>query len=231
MNNAHSIIIDYPIDYIKYPLAKTEKIYKVELNKNEYLIIPKYWFHWVYTDPSTISVNYEIGFVNFKDYDNHFYNSINISNPYKGYNNNFDIKYTDFINSSLDHNFRSIISQTNDCSPVIKNNLKKYYYNDILSNIIEKNKENHVYIGHNNIHKNSVLSPISHIKSIIDRTFYYDIYFKSTVWLTLDKMINSGLHHDDTNNIIYVLDGKKTIYLFHPNSKSNLYIIDQNNIM
>jgi hypothetical protein len=72
------------------------------------------------------------------------------------------------INSSLDHTFRSIISQTINCCPVIKN------------------KEIHVYIGHN-IHKNSLLS-------IIDSSFY--------LWL-------------------------KTIYLFHSNSKTNLYIIDQ----
>lgn len=230
MNNAHSIIIDYPIDYNKFPLAKSEKIYKVELNKNEYLIIPKFWFHWVYTEPSTISINYEIAFVNFKEYDNNFYNSIYSSNPCKGVNYNFDIKYDDFINSSLNNEFRSIISDTSDCSPVIKNKNKKYYYNNTLSNIIEKNKENYVYIGHNNIYKNSLLSPLLHINSLIDKQLYLNIYFKSTVWFTLNKIINSGLHHDDTNNIIYVLDGKKTIYLLHPNSKPNIYIIDQKNI-
>jgi hypothetical protein len=230
MNNAHSIIIDYPIDYIKFPLAKSENIYKVELNKNEFLIIPKFWFHWVYTEPSTLSVNYEIAFVNFKEYNNLFYTSIYYNKPLKGVNINFDIKYDKFIDSSLNYNFRSIISDTSDCSPVIKNNIKKYYHNNSLKNIIEKNKDKYVYIGHNNIHENSLLNPISHINSLIDKQLYFNIYFKSTVWFTLDKIVNSGLHHDDTNNIIYVLDGKKTIYLLHPNSKPNIYIIDQKNI-
>lgn len=223
MNTAHSIIVDYPIDYNKYPLAEKEKIFKVELNKNEYLVIPKYWFHWVYTEPNTIAVSYEIPSVKFKEFDNNFYKSIYISNPYKGVKNNIDFKYNDFINNSLNDDFLSIISETNDCAPVIKNNLKKNYYKNTLSNIIEKNKENYVYVGYNDIPKNSMLNSIIHITTLIDRNFYNDIYYKTTVWFTLDKIINSGLHHDHTNNILYVLDGKKTIYLLHPNSIPNLY--------
>ena len=69
------------------------------------------------------------------------------------------------------------------------------------------------------------------LSSIIDKTYYYDTYFKSTVWLTLDIMINYGLHFDDIDNIIHVLDGKKIIYLFHPDSRPNLYITNHQYIL
>ena len=225
INDSHSLIIDYPIDYNLFPQANNTKIYKVELNKNEYIIIPKFWFHWVYTDPKTISISYEIPTVDFISHqNNHFNDSINSSSPYKGIHNIADIKYDDFINSSLNENYKAIISETSDCSPVIKNRSSKYYYNNTLSNIISRNNNNYVYIGHNSIHQTNMLYSFSDIKTIINRKYYNHIYYKSTVWFTLDKIINSGLHLDSTNNIIYVLDGKKTIYLIHPNSVNNLYI-------
>jgi len=225
INNSHSLIIDYPINYNIFPLAIHSKIYKVELNKNEYLTIPKYWFHWVYTDPYTVALSYEIPYVNFILHpDNYFYDSFKTSYPYKGIHNITDIKYNDFINSSLNEKYKAIISETSDCSPVIKNNSSKYYYNNTLSNIISKNNSDYIYIGHNTIHSTNMLYSLNVIRTIINRKFYNDIYYKSSVWFTLDKTINSGLHHDATNNIIYVLDGKKTIYLFHPDSIDNIYI-------
>ena len=231
INNAHSLIIDYPIDYNTYPLASNCKIYTVVLNKNEYLTIPKFWFHWVYTDPHTVSVSYDIPYVNFIiQPDNHFYDSFNFSRPYKSTCNITDIKYNDFINSSLNEEYRAIVSENSDCSPVIKNKLTKYYYNNTLSNIISKNSNNHIYIGHNTIFKTNILYPLKDINTIIPKKYYNDLYYKTTVWFTLDKTINSGLHHDTTNNIIYVLDGKKTIYLLSPDSKSNLYIREMQRI-
>lgn len=224
MNDSHSLIIDYPINYELFPLASDEKIYTVELNKNEYLLIPRFWFHWVYTEPNTIAVSYNIPYINCSLPDeNQFYKSFKFSSPYKGISNNNIINYNDFINSSLEHKYKAIISETNDCSPVIKNKLKKYFYNNTLADIISKKKEDYVYIGNNNIYEDSLLNQFSHITTIIDRKYYHGIYFKSSCWFTLDKVINSGLHHDDTDNIIYVLDGKKTIYLLPPDSKKNIY--------
>ena len=225
INDSHSLIIDYPIDYNIFPLAKNEKMYKIELNKNEYLTIPRLWFHWVFTEPNTVSINYEIPYIKFTSEENRFFRSFKYNNPFKSYNPNIDIKYNDFIQSSLDNNFRAIISETNDCSPVIKNSSIKYFYNNSLSNIITKNSD-YIYIGKNTINQNNILFPLSHIDTIIKKEEYDNIYYNSSVWFTLDKMINSGLHHDNTYNIIHVLDGKKTIYLFHPESERNLYIRD-----
>ena len=38
INDSHSLIIDYPIDYNIFPLAKNEKMYKIELNRILYII-------------------------------------------------------------------------------------------------------------------------------------------------------------------------------------------------
>lgn len=224
MNKVHSLIIDYPIDYNIYPLSKNEKMFKVELNKNDYLIIPRFWFHWVFTDPNTISINYEITYIDFTSQKNQFCDSFEFNNPYKGYQDIVDIKYDDFITSSLNQDYTAIISENEDCSPVIKNNFSKYYHYNTLSNIISNNPNNHVYIGRNAIYKENILFPLSDINNIMNNNEYNEIYYKSAVWFTLDKTINSGLHNDSTHNIIYLLDGKKTIYLFHPDSKENLYI-------
>jgi len=224
INDSHSLIINYPINYELFPLANNEKIYTIELNKNEYLLIPRFWFHWVYTEPNTVSVSYNIPFINYNLLEeNIFYKSFKYSSPYKGISNKSNINYNDFINSSLDQKYKSIISETSDCSPVIKNNLKKYFYSNTLADIISKTKNDYVYIGNSIIYEENLLNQFSHITTIIDKKYYHGIYFKTNCWFTLDKVINSGLYRDDTDNIIYVLDGKKTIYLFHPNSENNIY--------
>ncbi len=92
-----------------------------------------------------------------------------------------------------------------------------------MSNIISKTKKDYVYIGYNRIYKENILNKFYHVNTIINKKYYKEVNFKYACWFSLDKLINSGLHHDDTNNIIYVLDGKKTIYLLHPESKKKLY--------
>ena len=188
INNSHSLIIDYPIDYNIFPLANNCEIYKVVLNKNEYLTIPKFWFHWVYTDPFSVSISYDIPHVNFiLEENNHFYNSFKFSNPYKGTHHFIDIKYNDFINTSLNDEYQAIVSETSDCSPVIKNNLSKFFYNDTLSNIISKYSKDYIYIGHNTIYETNILYSLKHINTLINKNCYNEIYYKSTVWFTLDK--------------------------------------------
>jgi hypothetical protein len=228
MNDSHSLIIDYPIDYERFPLAKNAKIYKVELNKNEYITIPKSWFHWVFSEPNTLAISYEISYIHLATTSNVFYHSFKFNKPYKNTGNINNITYDNFINSSLDFNYEAIFSQTNDCSPVIKNDLTKYCYTSTLSNIISKNNSTnyYTYISYNTINEKNILYKLSNITTIIDKSNINDIIYKSNVWFTLDKTVNSGLHHDPYNNVIYVVDGKKTIYLFEPNAKSNLYIQD-----
>lgn len=227
INDCHSSISDFPIDYNIFPLAKNCKMYTIQLTTNQYIFIPKFWHHWIYTEPNTLSIHYDIKYINFIDKNNDFITSLINNIPfYKLVDPIDNITYNEFINNSLDDKYRSIFSEKNDCIPVQKDNLLKFFYNTSLKNIINisKNKNYYTYIGHNVIDEQNILSKYKNIDYIINPRYLNKIIYNSSVWFTLDKKINSGLHSDPTNNVIYIIEGKKTIYLFNPNCKKNLYI-------
>jgi hypothetical protein len=227
INDCHSSITEYPIDYGKFPLAKNCEIHKVELVKNQYLFIPKGWFHWVFTEPNTLSVHYKINKINFSDKNNEFFNSLKNNMPfYKTIYLNYNISYKDFINKSLNYSYRAIFSETDDCIPVQKNKTKKFFHENLLKNIIDITIANnyYTYIGNHKIEHNNVINKYNNIDNIIDPNIHNGILYEPSVWFTLNKRVNSGLHCDTTPNIINVLDGKKTIYLISPKFYHDLYI-------
>lgn len=224
MNNSHSVINDYPIDYNIFPLVQKSYMYKIEISNNQYISIPKYWFHWIITEPNTLSVNYKIDYMNFSDTDNDFYKSFTQSKPFIKKIIKNDITWNEFITNTLDFKYKSIISETKDCSPVKKNNTFKYFYENSLKNIIKSSKKYYTYIGNNEIDDKNILFSYKNIDYLINPNYYNKITYDTGVWFSLDKQIDSGLHNDPTFNIIYVLDGKKTIYLYGPDCKENLYI-------
>ena len=227
INDCHSNITNYPIDYNTFPLAKNCQIHKIELYKNQYLFMPKNWFHWIYTEPNTLSVHYKIYNINFIDNNNNFYNSLKYSKPFfKAFNSKYNIKHMDFINKSLNHSYRAIFSETDDCIPVQKDQTKKFFHLDNLANIIDINFTNnyHTYVGNNKIDPDNIMNNFGFINDIIDNDYHNGIHYDPSVWFTLDKRVNSGLHCDTTPNLIYMVDGKKTIYLFSPSCYHNLYI-------
>jgi len=71
----HSSISSYPIDYNIFPLAKNCRFIEIDLNENEYIFIPAFWMHWVFTEPYNISMNYLIYDINH-DEENLFINNI-----------------------------------------------------------------------------------------------------------------------------------------------------------
>ena len=227
INNCHSIITDYPIDYNNFPLAKNCQIHKIELYKNQYLMIPTDWYHWVFTEPNTLSIHYDIGNISFIDTNNDFYKSLKYSQPFfKEFNPKNNIKYNDFINKSLNYSYKAIISETDDCIPVQKNQANKFFHSNTLANIIDFNfKSNyHTYIGNNKIDPGNIMNNFTSIDDIIDPKFHNGVSYNPSVWFTLDKRVNSGLHSDAAPNLIHIIDGKKTIYLISPTYINNLYI-------
>ena len=220
----HSIIVDFPIDYNLYPLSKNVDIIKIVLEKDEYIIIPPFWFHWVYTDPETIAISYEIFSLSGEDkfLYNSFYNNI----PIKCNGNKTNIIYDDFINSSLNNNFLAVLSKTSDCSPVIKDNNIKMSTNDTLLNIIKyvNNKNMYAYIGNEPIKNIKSIEEYIDITKLINLDDTLTIKYNVKLWLNLKKSINSGLHYDENAKFLYVLTGKKTFYLIHPKEKNNLYL-------
>jgi len=207
----HSIIIDFPIDYNLYPLTKDVDIIKIVLEKDEYLIMHPSWFHCVYTDPETIAVSYKIYDAEGKDKDSVLYNSLINNIPIKCNGNETNISYHDFINNSLNSNFRVILSKTYDCSPVIKDNNIKMCINDTLLNIIKysKKEDMYAYIGNETLKKNSFVEDYTDIDKLIKLDDTISLKYNVNLWFNLEKNINSGLHHDQNAKILYVLTGKK----------------------
>jgi hypothetical protein len=215
-NDSHSNITNFPIDYNTFPLAKNCEIYKIELYKNQYLFMPENWFHWIFTEPNTLSVHYKINNINFINNNNNFYKSLKYSEPFFNlFNSKSNIKHMDFINKSLNHSYRAIFSDTDDCIPVLKNKTKKFFHSNTLANIIDINLTNnyHTYVGNNKIDSDNIMNDCVFINDIIDPNLHNGISYEPSVWFTLNKIVNSGLHYDPTPNLIYIVDGKKN-YIF-----------------
>lgn len=221
----HSSIIDYPIDYNIYPLAKSCKFYEYELNTNEFLYIPPNWLHWVFTQPNNFSMNYL-----FNSHEmlpgcekNLLCKAIIDAKPYKGKAYNppaFD--YESFIHKNLNNIFRIIISSTNDCSPVIKpyHNRNILATKMLLNKFILNKKNKFAYISEYdcNEKKFNDLPNFEGFHPLIK------VNYIPKLWLNFDNEIQSGLHYDKKPNILYNIYGKKKILLSEPSSKDYLYI-------
>jgi Cupin-like domain/JmjC domain, hydroxylase len=227
-NEVHSEIHHYPIDYEKYPLAKDCIEYTYEVNSGEFIIIPSGWHHWIFTEPNTLAISYTIRKMNFVDLSNVFYKSMKESVPYVGkMDNKYDINYAKFFRASIDCSFVCMFSQNYKCCPVYKDydyNTFKYY--STLNNIIDISnyRKLFAYVGMDNINKDNILNEYNDIKNFIPNELYDMVRYCCYIWFTLNNKIDSGLHYDSTQNILYVLDGKKTVRLFPPDCSEKLYI-------
>jgi len=244
--NNHSEIIDYPIDINRFPLAQKCKFIKAVINENQYLYIPNRWFHLVLTDPNTVAISFDILEIDGNK-ENYFYNYYKNRIPFKKNGNKYKFDYNGFINSSLNSEFTVLHSNSHDCSPVIKNDdQQKYFKNNKLQNVLEnRNNNEYLYVGSNDIPRHNNYKEITdyinfdeetrnkYVDNLFEYNFDYNfkdyddnVYLKCdrSFWMTLDKGINSGLHYDDYGKFLYVLHGKKTVYLAPYTSKDNLYI-------
>jgi hypothetical protein len=244
----HSEIINYPINYNKFPLATKCKFIKIELHENEYLYIPTFWNHWVFSEPNTVAISFDIENIEGSyDCNSEKQNNIIKKIPYVGYGNKFKFNYDNFINNSLNNYFNVLYSDTSDLSPIFKNkNQKKIFKNQKLNTIINTAiKYNHyTYIGQSDIPFNNNYKEITSCIDFDDTTLnnyeknLFEYNFKSTftdhnynfkltldpkIWISLDKHVNSGLHHDAQSKFLYVLSGKKTVYLASPFYNEFLY--------
>jgi hypothetical protein len=200
INHVHSQIHDYPIDYNTYPLAKECIEYSYDLYSGDFIIIPKGWLHWVFTDKNTLAVSYSLEYFN---------GSPVHTMPYIG-NIKSNITYSSFINNYLEHSFSCLYSKTSHCCPVYKGySYTTFMHKSRLVDIINIAKYNRLY---------AYVGMESTKNTILDKNHY--------VWFTLDNNVDSGLHYDNTNNFLHVIDGKKTIKLYSPECKEKMYIKD-----
>jgi hypothetical protein len=201
-----------------YPFASKLKFIEIDLHKNEYLLIPSRWVHWVITEPATIGLSFEIMKYQGSE-DNIIYNSIKNNKPYKGRGINSTFNFTNFVNENKETKFRILFSQTDDCSPVIKNDKYKYFKNETIDRafIEVQKKKSYAYAG--GIITDSGDYPL---ENYIDKGKNLLMDYYSQLWFTLDKKIQSGMHWDSDNKFLLVLQGKKKVLLLPPEDIPNI---------
>jgi hypothetical protein len=241
-NNTFSLIIDNPINYKNYSLSKYCKFIELDLEKNDCLFIPKGWFHWIITEPRTISVNYEIYEIESK-YDNILYNNSIKNIPYVLKRTNLDIKYDDIIDELIKYKYGGCIvcKDYGDHSPVIKpysNRYNENYIDKTVKDIINDKelKDNYIYVIHqktnNHIYNKynkfpDIENNLKNKNNNLQKEPYLycnNILYTANLWFNFDKKIQMGLHHDGYDGILSVLDGKKKVFLAPPIDKSKLYL-------
>lgn len=212
----HSLIISYPINYNSFPYAKNCKFIEINLDENEYIFIPRYWMHWVFTEPYNLSINYF--FLSDKIISNNslLINNIKKNEPFKNkINDKINFSFKDFLKENLDKKF--FINFNNNCHivPVKKPNINNDCFIKFISirdSFEKKYKDYYKYIGQH-VNNEPFLSDIENfIKDFKNITSTYVSY----IWINFDKDVNSGLHYDDQDNILINLIGKKKILLGNP---------------
>ena len=237
MNNLHSKIISYPIDLSLFPKAESVSFMEFELTENQYIYIPKLWYHWIYTDPNTISLHYNFS-NNLSMNDCHqnndlcdlFYQDLQSNLPFTGVSHtNHTINADIFYKENESIIVHGLYGETEDMSPVHKTgnpNDSKYFKIGPISDFVKDSitTQLYIYMGLNPLTMNySIYDKFSSIKSIILSDYDYNVN-KPTLWMNLSKKVNSGLHYDNNSSLIYILSGKKKILLAKPNQSNQLYI-------
>jgi hypothetical protein len=158
-----------------------------------------------------LAISYKIDHIKFSDIDNDFYKSFTQSKPFVKLIDKNDITWNQFITNSLDFKYRSIFSETKDCSPVKKDNKFKYFYEDSLKNIIKHYKKYYTYIGNNKIDNENGINvyqtdhnsiDFTGLISVLDLNLYSDYWFllhdTCEVGKNFYKKINSFNYESDT---------------------------------
>lgn len=225
INNTHSIINSYPIRS-NFSLIKNCKFIKVELKEDDFLFIPRGWFHWVETEPKTIAINNEIKHIKSLE-DNLLERIIKRGLPHKGKNNLKSIDYEKIKDKIINiSNNGCIYSAGHDHSNVNKplNKKERLISKDGIKELIrnEESKEGSFYSIYDSI-KMGKLKKYCKIPEI-DGINKNEIIYSSNILISFNKPTTMGIHYDRFNGILSVLSGRKTVYLSHWKNYKKLYI-------
>ena len=208
-NCAHSFIDDFPINFSRFPLAEKVPFQVYDLGPNESLYIPSGWFHWVFTEPETLSVSCKY---------------LDPSLPTEPFVQRFPTIHVDYQTFMKEHGERPIqaVYNTNyDMSPVHKSEEDdKVLRMPSLKLAYEHSKAGPYYIY--------MFFELPNCPTDLDPVYEAWNHFSPTkfwmLWSSFTKPIHSGIHSDETAGNLLVLTGKKRVFLAPPSSKPDLYI-------
>ena len=182
-----------------YPNLKfTNPIY-FKLEKGQSIYIPKGWWHWIKSTIKSFAVNYWFSNDNQLDpfiFDYHFEFDINKLNDEEVYIWNSS-KYNEY---SLVDSFEKFYNSGLDDRYVLT-----------LSNYTD---------GEKNYKVKNVVKPYA--KFPVHNKIKYNESYDINVWISSGKH-DTGLHYDDEDGILTLLEGSKDLILFPPSDSENLY--------
>jgi len=233
-----------------YPNYYKAKRFEILLSEGTYLFIPYGWYHHIFSEKVNEKTKLNVA-INFWTRNN-VYNEIIISN--KCYKNITDVitlsnekiiyeefsqksqpfKYYKKINNSID-NLKDILKRISLSYTFSSNSVFTSDYIDsnirfddcTLDEYINSNFK-YKYIFQNDI---TSLKNTEYIKNIKPSWLSeYTDKIKYNLWINQGN-ISSKNHYDLYDNIILQINGTKKVYLFPPNERDNLYLMNNINIM
>lgn len=227
---SHSRIVHYPISD-EFPLAKDVVFHEYIIEANEYLFIPKHWFHWIFSEPETLSCHYvftsdrvEASSSNESDL---FQMDVESGKPFRGVGLCEEpVSIYDYYQKEANEFVYGIISSNDDVSPLRKvGNEDKYVFMDTIKNVIQMDTSYYKYIGKQVMSRySSFYETYKQMNQFISTTSLFS--YVPTIWCSLDKPVQSGLHYDNYSSVVYMITGRKRVLLAEPASYPNLYVIE-----
>lgn len=199
---AHYSMIDlYDCDI--FPNLKLTSPIHLKLQSGQSLYIPKNWWHWVRNTQKTFAINYWF--------------------------NNKEKKEEPFI---FDHSIEYDLNLLNNESVLVWNakgskqlnddvylTTFKEFYNSGLDHKCLITLCNYSTGEYNSHIKDKILN---YIKFPVNKNIICDGCYNYNVWISSGKQ-DTGLHYDDEDGILTVIDGEKEIILFPPEDTKYLY--------
>lgn len=184
-------------------LALTHPIH-YRLKSGQSLYIPKNWWHWVKTTKKTFSINYW------------FNNELEINPFIFEHSVNFDI-------SILDNEVVHIWNSKKHNEYVYEKKFKEFYnsgwnYNYLIT---LSNYSN----GKSNSHIKEKL--FKYVEFPTNENIICKNSYDYNIWISSNKH-DTGLHYDDEDGILTVIEGQKNVILFPPTDSENLYPYEVN---
>ena len=195
---AHFCDVDQ-FDTELYPKLKFTNPLHFKLEKGQSIYIPKGWWHWIKSTTKSFAVNYWF------------------SN---------DNKLDPFI---FDYHFQFDINKLNEQEVIIWNSSKyneyslvdsfEKFYNSGLDDRYVLTLSNYTD-GEKNYKVKNVVKPYA--KFPVHNKINYNESYDINVWISSGKH-DTGLHYDDEDGILTLLEGSKDLILFPPSDSENLY--------
>jgi len=227
----HSRVDSFPVDPVQFPMAVDVPFLEIVLNAGEFLTIPREWFHWIVTEPHTVSLSFIIHHMSGSM--SHpllqsFTNNKPLHQPIS--DNPTTLSYEEVSRRLHQETVQMTISIGKDLSPPIKHlghEGKKCFYRAPFQDSL-KLIQDHDFTGYLTFTDLYCLSSSyndwTNINRFIPSASDLCIGHETRLWMSLDKKVDSGLHRDPSGSVLCVLTGRKHVRLSNPMYAHRLYI-------